>query len=238
MAKPRFVYTPENTVAILASTSFPRLKKYRQIAKDPTSDEEALDLYVWNSKISAALLWVLQGLEVTLRNKVDEVFTADFSKDWIMAPCKPPLFFTPYQQKEINTTIQKLTFYNSTTSQTIYPSHTKILASLQWGVWTSFFESHQIFNHSLHKMFEFKNRPKPFLRYNINADIKALKDFRNRIAHHEPILDLHPDAVHQQVLEAINWISPDKRLWVEHYSDFPELWTELMKEKAERGWIF
>jgi hypothetical protein len=60
------------------------------------------------------------------------------------------------------------------------------------------------------------------------VDIKTL---RNRIAHHERIVgkrDLLRD--YQDLVEAIGWINPTIRAWVEHTNCFEERWKRKLKK--------
>ncbi|WP_244888652.1 hypothetical protein [Pseudorhodobacter antarcticus] len=45
-----------------------------------------------------------------------------------------------------------------------------------------------------------------------------VREFRNRIFHHEPILHRNITAEYSQIMELIKWFSPDKATWIKTYS--------------------
>ena len=50
-----------------------------------------------------------------------------------------------------------------------------------------------------------------------------LRNFRNRIAHHEPIFTRSLAADYASLLEVADWMYPDLRAWIESVSIFPAL---------------
>ena len=53
--------------------------------------------------------------------------------------------------------------------------------------------------------------------------LNYLRNFRNRIAHHEPIFILDLCRDHETILEAAKWISPRTAPWICHHSRAGEL---------------
>lgn len=45
-----------------------------------------------------------------------------------------------------------------------------------------------------------------------------ITEFRNRVFHHEPILERNISQEYSQIMELIHWISPDKAKWIKQYS--------------------
>jgi hypothetical protein len=50
-----------------------------------------------------------------------------------------------------------------------------------------------------------------------------LNPFRNRLAHHEPIINASIEARHDEMLALVELIDPDARRWVEARSCVPEV---------------
>jgi hypothetical protein len=46
----------------------------------------------------------------------------------------------------------------------------------------------------------------------------AVREFRNRIFHHEPILHRNITKEYSQIMELITWLSPEKARWIKPYS--------------------
>lgn len=64
----------------------------------------------------------------------------------------------------------------------------------------------------------FPGRPRRMVHQRLNH----LRHLRNRIAHHEPILNRDLKRDYESLLEAVDWISTDVRKWIEAYSLLPD----------------
>lgn len=62
-------------------------------------------------------------------------------------------------------------------------------------------------------------------RDRVHRRFNALRRFRNRIAHHEPIFHRDLPAVHGEVIEGIGWMSEDTSAWALHTSRFPAIFS-------------
>ncbi len=86
---PPYPYTERNTESFLRAFSQARLNTYLQRARQTNpraATADALDLYVWNLQVSAALQGPLHVLEVCLRNAMHFNLTLGFGNDWIDDP--------------------------------------------------------------------------------------------------------------------------------------------------------
>ena len=54
-----------------------------------------------------------------------------------------------------------------------------------------------------------------------SARCNEVKEFRNRVFHHEPIIKCDILLEYGKVLEVIAWISAEKGLWIRSYSRVP-----------------
>jgi hypothetical protein len=68
---------------------------------------------------------------------------------------------------------------------------------------------------TLHRAFQNSRRRR------VDVHNPALRDLRNRIAHHEPIFGRPLAAEYQTILEVTGWICTDTRAWVVHHSTVP-----------------
>ena len=66
--------------ALEASLSKDRLQSYLTAAGG--EETQALQLYIWNTQLSAALYQPLQGLEITLRNAFHRQLSLTYGNDW------------------------------------------------------------------------------------------------------------------------------------------------------------
>lgn len=66
----------------------------------------------------------------------------------------------------------------------------------------------------------FPNAPKPLLRSNIYRNVARIRDLRNRIVHHEPVLERNLERDHQLVIEVTSWMCADTAAWIDYHSEF------------------
>ena len=65
--------------------------------------------------------------------------------------------------------------------------------------------------------------PKPLLRKEVHIRLDRLRNLRNRIAHHEPILARDLEKDHQDILELADLICPETAEWIKQRSRVLEL---------------
>ena len=91
-----------------------------------------------------------------------------------------------------------------------------VVAAVNLGFWVALFKKKYdttLWRTELHRSFN----PTPS-RFDLHQQLDRLRTLRNRIVHHEPILqrDLHAD--HDGILWALNMLSPETAAWVEYHS--------------------
>ena len=64
-------------------------------------------------------------------------------------------------------------------------------------------------------------------RRHISSALNQIRDLRNRVFHHEPLLWLSPEllAQHQIGVMVINWVDPQLGSWLEGHDRLPAAWT-------------
>ncbi|TFB50259.1 Abi family protein [Cryobacterium tagatosivorans] len=164
------------------------------------SRSRAFELYEWNAKLSAAFLHDLSHLEVGLRNACDrQLAAATLPGDahWTDPATLLTLFPVVMRRDraigrshDVNKTprgnVERARLNAATISHTP-PIPGKVVAELMFGFWTYLFaDAHEktIWVPHLHKAF-----PPGTDRNRLNDALAALRDFRNRVAHHENILN-------------------------------------------------
>lgn len=55
-------------------------------------------------------------------------------------------------------------------------------------------------------------------RSDVHGRFNALRRFRNRVAHHEPIFKRDLQNTHNEIMEAIGWMCRDTMSWAKHHS--------------------
>ncbi|NQY43460.1 MAG: Abi family protein [Simkaniaceae bacterium] len=190
---------------IFGGISSERMSTYMEAASN--NKEKALNLYNKNTKTSELFYTPLQGFEVLLRNTVYTAISEIYGENWLFEDRFP---FEYIQKKMINNVLdKKITVHSSP----------KLIAELSFGFWTSLFgrKYEEIWRHNLRKIF--KGHVKPLTRKEIFTRLNEIRELRNRIAHHEPIIfkrDKFEDL--KTILEMAGYICPVTAEWIEKES--------------------
>lgn len=205
-----------NCVALLRkSVSSARLRRYLAFARGDTT--QALRLYMWNTALSEALYGPLQGLEITLRNKIHQCLSEALGTCWYDAR---GLGLHHAHQDHIGRAKQAL----GSQRKPLEPD--RLVAELGFGFWVGLFGPKYETNFwrpYLRRLFI--NKPAPFLRKQAHAALDEIRLLRNRVAHHEPILQRPLAEEHRLILNSIGWLCATTAEWVAHYSRFDAVYT-------------
>lgn len=210
-----YPYGDHSLEPLRSSVSPARLRRYLAFAQGDTA--QALRLYMWNTALSEALYGPLQGLEITLRNKIHQRLSAVFGACWYDTPgCG----MRHAQQEHIDRAKQALGFQRKPLEQD------RVVAELSFGFWVGLFgpkyETH-LWRPHLRKLFV--NSPAPFLRKRAHAALDEVRLLRNRVAHHEPILHLRLAEEHRLIVDSIGWLCATTAAWVAHHSRFDTVYA-------------
>ena len=174
-------------------------------------------LYSKNVEIAEAFHTPLHAMEITLRNRVDQVLQLPFSSHWFD---DPQVVRSRYMQLRIAAARQKLA--------SLGPRLTRghIIAELNFGFWGGMFGSGQkhLWGRHLRQIFPANI---PLQRTDIASRLDEIRAIRNRIAHHEPIIHLDLNAAYAEVLELTGWLSADAVDWTRRQSRVPHVCPPL-----------
>lgn len=186
---------------------------------DKDNDRDSTDAvarYLWNGALCNAFNPSLHALEVTLRNNIfrcshGHVVTMGRSlgtfRCWLTAS---PTFLFAKEAEKVADAIKRIG------PDRRYHTQGRLIAKLGFGFWTALMYSP--YDHSR------RDGPKlwPKLlgsvfphqqtgwrtREAISARFDDIREFRNRIAHHEPIWDRDPLMRYDEILGALSWMYP------------------------------
>ena len=161
-----------------------RLSRYRAARSGDTA--QAAKDYSSNILLSEAMVPMLNILEIALRNGIYTRLSKLYGRaDWWEAWIGDPVF--SWQNKEVSNAKAKLIRRHEPQTPD------KVLAELTFGFWSLLFNTQ--FQTVLWKDLRlvFAGCPKPQRqRHTISAALNPIRDLRNRIFHHEPLLWLKP----------------------------------------------
>lgn len=160
--------------------SVARLTKYKAACNG--DNFRALTLYRHNIKLCQKFYGVLNVFEIILRNAIDRHYRMHFNdNDWISSQLKDGGMLANYPRKaEIQKTILALVRQGKYT-------HDRLVSSVTFGFWTYLFTKipFRVGGQSLLQIFP--NKTVGLGQKAIYKELIQIKDFRNKIAHHEAI---------------------------------------------------
>ena len=194
-----------------------------EIAAAAQGDEglAALDLYAWNARVSAALLAPLHICEIVVRNAIAEAIEQVYGSAWPWSPGFERSLPDPLrewsQRKEMVSARRRF----RTTGQ--------VIPELKFVFWQNLMTQRndlRLWVPYLHHVFPNLDSgvPVPPLRHGIYLDLKVLRELRNRIAHHEPVLKRDLMADYQRMLRLVDQRCRITSAWmVQICGDVPNL---------------
>lgn len=168
---------------------------------------QAMALYDWNVCLSAVFFEVLSYAEVLLRNAIDAQFT-------------PVSHQTPVQQ----TWLYDPAILNKTSLHKVYeaeqrliaqgkqPTRGRVVAALSFGFWRAILDKKykNLWISNIHPAFPNGTGD----RSQVAALLANLNPFRNRLAHHEALINSPVQARHDDLLELARIIDADTAGWI------------------------
>lgn len=137
-------------------------------------------LYRYNLRLCQRFCGVLNLFEVMLRNAINEHYKAYFSNpDWIVDQAGVG--------KLLEFNIDEITQTEASYKRRGIYSNDKMVASLTMGFWTKLFSKKRYKRGGKSLLRIFPNKVKGKSQSDIYKDLTHIREFRNRIAHHEPI---------------------------------------------------
>lgn len=192
-------------ISLMQTLSNDRLTKY--LAATANDLNAALTLYERNMSFSEAMYTSLQILEICLRNRINHEMGLIYGANWLTnsnVPLQP-------NTKQMITEAVKACGPNH--------SNSDLVAEIKFAFWVSLLGPRYdatIWRSVVQKAFRAQGGKK---RSDVHSRLNALRRFRNRVAHHEPIYAT-ASQMHQECLEAIGWMCLDTRAWATHQSRF------------------
>jgi hypothetical protein len=228
------VATPDVGEWVEAWLSAPRFRVYLDAAGQQR--RKALDLYEWNSALTAAFQHDLAHLEVGLRNAYDRALTQAVPgghPHWVFEPQR---HFPPDMQKaanraryDANEKTRRLiadavkAARSSGPATAARPPSGKVIAEMGFGFWRYLsVKRHDkgLWVPHLHKAFQ-----PGVARRDVDEPVSRLHKLRNRVAHHEPLLSADLAGRCQDMLALARLISPELESYISANSSCPRLLT-------------
>lgn len=204
--------TPAQIGTITTTLSGARLATF-QLAPGFSAQADVVEKYSWHALTSASFFASLHVCEVAVRNAVDTALTSTYGPDWpwnatfvhsLPNPAGP--HFKP--KSELIRARNKMQVGQTG----------KVIAELKFAFWCHMFTArYQVRLWDAHILNSFPHLPLPcsptHARAAIHNELDLLRKFRNRIAHHEPILADPLPARKQSIQVLVNWRCAEVATW-------------------------
>ena len=241
------IYRPELVDQLVTPA---RLGSYQAVFA-PANDIELMGVYLWNSYVCGTIYPLIGSAEIALRNSVDTALRANFGTFWwskhnlryrsytaVVAGGNTPKPVDNLMNNFIKATKAMIGEHHAkygTPYNKIAPDHNKIVAKTDFSTWQyvldqEFMDKGLFWPHHLSKVFQGPwGTPNagPFLQQ-MHDLVKVVREFRNRLSHHEPAWKRHSvateaDAVtHLQekiakIEDLIRFVHPEKLRLLERH---------------------
>lgn len=207
---------------VLALTNTLSPSRVDPFKKDGDKDNiKWLARYCWNLALSEALYTPLQNVEIALRNALYRPIANDKGEDWILPPRK--LILENEERLEVEKAIGFLSRHNKAIESS------RVVAELNFGFWTGLLNrryEQKLWPFYLQRVFPFAPA-RERKRVVFSERFSRIRKLRNRVFHHEPIWlwdDLRER--HQEILEAIHWMSPSLAQLVTRTDQFLKIYDD------------
>ncbi len=210
-----YPYAAGDLEAIRASLSQPRFATYLQKA---AGDETfAIALYLYNARLSKAFLYPLSVVEITLRNAIDGQLVKVFGQDWPYSQDLRDRVLTDKGLITLDTAIGRARDKLGLNAF-VDPSKDQVVATLTFDFWSNLLRPDygDFWRTNLNIVFPHIARDES--RHEVQQLARDINAFRNRVAHHEPVLDLNINATYAQMLRIVGLRCPITQGWLRYYA--------------------
>jgi hypothetical protein len=168
--------------------------------------ERAVALYEWHAELSVASFGLIHHFEVLLRNAVDGVLGAGQPQ----TPVKDTWLLDfeilqPDGIKQAITAIERLEKGKLVTRG-------RVVAGVSFRFWAGLFgrRYEELWRHRLRAAFPHA----ALTRKDLSSRMRLIQRFRNRVAHHDSLLDQDAQARLEDMLTIAGWIDPAAQVWL------------------------
>jgi hypothetical protein len=189
----------------------PRLAPYLEAARRDGTHAEIL--YRWNLQVSEAFYPALSCLEICVRNALHERLKARYrcADWWTSAPLDQHDAFKARQATD-----------DLRRRRGTEPCTDDIVAELSFGFWVSLLSrryDRPLWVPTLHKAFPGYHGT----RSSLHDSLEAMRRFRNRVMHHEPVHHRHLAADHAKIYRLLGYMEPETAVWLCEFDRVPEI---------------
>lgn len=172
---------------------------------------DALALYEWSTRTAATAFEIVGHLEVLFRNALDKNLRAHFREE----SCGIPWFLLPTPGGEH--VAEAVTIVRERLRPQRKESRHQIVANLSFGFWAGLVgpKYEELWRESLYKAFPNSSGR----RKQVSTAVERVRKFRNRLAHHDSMINVDVPFEVRQILELAGYINADVATWLERRNE-------------------
>jgi hypothetical protein len=176
----------------------------------------AVELYTLNTRLSESLYTPIQMLEIALRNRIHAVLSAELHAHW---------YDETRCQLDTRQAEQLASARNDLSAAQKPDAPGRVVAALTFGYWTAFFNTdyEDLWRKHMHRIAK-RADGKSLTRKDFSRSLTPIRLLRNRIAHHEPILEWNLPKHYANIIQLTEWLSPAAATWCRAHSRFDGLY--------------
>lgn len=213
----------KSQLSIKQLISEPRLEAY--LRASGYNEQKALELYQWAMQLSGALHTQISYVEIAVRNSVDMALREwnrqhSLSVYWSLENNADELLYSligkPLREARKNAVQESLRRPRSHPRKGNPVAHDDVVSQLTLGTWSNLvgYKSHpknqQLWEEALHKAFPFaEDAASVTCRQEIGRQLETLRRLRNRVAHHDNLLEVRVTHRLNGMLALLAKINPD-----------------------------
>lgn len=189
--------------------------RFRTYLATTAGDElVAWRLYEWGLAAASGFQLPLHALEITLRNAMHDAIAQVYGSDWLSALSAGPNL----RRVERDMIAQAAERLRREAKVATPPA---MIAALPFGFWVALLASHHdqgLWRTAGHRAFHGRHR-----RRHLHEDLERVRTLRNRIAHHEHLLNRNLEQDARRVERLLMALNPDVGLWVDQRSTLSQV---------------
>lgn len=206
-----FFYGADQLAGIRTSLSEPRF--YTYLSKAGFDEEYALALYLYNAKLAKAFLFPLHVVEVTTRNAMDGMLVGRFGQDWHLQNAFRTGVLAPEGCAALDKAISRAgngAHRGAIVAELTFDFWSNLLRKEYGDLWRTLWSV-------------FPNVTAGIGRHEIQVWAKDINRLRNRVAHHEPLLDVNVPDAQSKIYDLLALRCVETAAWVRHHTTLSEV---------------
>lgn len=226
---------PFHAARVKELLSAPRLAPYlRSVGEDLA---EGLTLYVWSAQVASSAFELIGHFEVLLRNALDAQLSCYMQEaargiPWVLLPM--PSGDRGHIESLVAQARERLRAQGK-------EARHQIIAQLGFGFWSGLLgkKHEQLWRTCLRHAFPYSSGN----RKDVAVAVDGIRKFRNRIAHHDSMVNVDVPFEVRRLLHVAGYIDPEAARWLDHisramdvYAEKPVVTADTAVVAARRAW--